>query len=274
MSFEDLWNAALPGVASLTFGRVASAVGVLLVCLIVIRIVMKLLGRVVGRGKLDERVRKYLLMGVKLICYIITAILVADALGVNSSSFVALLSVASLGVTLAAEDILGNVAGGLVLLSSRPFAQGDFIEADGVSGTVEDMALNHTKLVTLDGLTVMIPNKTLSSGKLVNYTALGRRRVCRKVNAPYSAGIDTVKSACFLALERTEGKLSDPAPSVCLTECLPSAMEYSVYCWAATADYWNVYLTLGENLRRAFEERGVDMAYDHLNVHILDGKNP
>ena len=274
MSFEDLWNAALPGVASLTFGRVASAAGVLLVCLIVIRIVMKLLSRILGRGKLDERIRKYLLMGVKLICYIITAILVADALGINSSSFVALLSVASLGVTLAAEDILGNVAGGLVLLSSRPFAMGDFIEADGMSGTVEDMALNHTKLVTLDGLTVMIPNKTLSSGKLINYTALGRRRICQKVNAPYSASIDTVKAACSLALERTKGMLPEPVPSICLTECRPSAMEYSVYCWAAPENYWGVYLELGENLRRVFEEQGIEMAYDHLNVHVLDGKNP
>ncbi len=273
MSFKDLWNTALPGGISLTFGKVASAVGVLLVCLIVIRILMRLLRRIMSRSKLEERVHKYLLMGVKLVLYIITAIIVADTLGINSSSFVALLSVASLGVTLAAEDVLGNVAGGLVLLSSRPFTLGDFIETDGVSGTVEEMALNHTKLVTLEGLIVMIPNRKLSSEKLTNYTALGRRRICQKVNAPYSASIDTVKAACRTALERTKGMLTDPAPSVYLTECRPSAMEYSVYCWAATADYWTVYLTLGENLRRVFEEQGIEMAYDHLNVHILDKNN-
>lgn len=272
VGFEDLWNAALPGVASLTVGRVASAVGVLLLCLIVVRIVMKLLRRILRRTKLDERVQKYLLAGLKLIFYIVAGILVADALGINSSSFVALLSVASLGVTLAAEDILGNVAGGLVLLSSRPFAIGDFVESDGVSGTVEEIALNHTKLVTPEGLTVMIPNKALSAGKLTNYTALGRRRVCQKTRAPYAAPMETVKSACALALERTEKKLPAPAPTVYMTECGSSSMEYSVYCWAKPEDYWDVYLGLGENLRRAFEERGVEMAYDHLNVHILDEK--
>lgn len=272
LSFEDLWNAALPGFASVTVGRVASALVTLLLCLIVIRIVMKLLRRIVRRTKLDERVQKYLLAGLKLIFYIITVIIVADTLGVNSSSLVALLSVASLGVTLAAEDILGNVAGGLVLLSSRPFAIGDFIESDGVSGTVEELALNHTKLVTPEGLTVLIPNKALSAGKLTNYTALGRRRISRKMSAPYAVSMETVKSACFLALERTGGKLSDPAPTVYLTECGSSSIEYTVYCWAKPEDYWDVYLGLGENLRRTFEERGVEMACNHLNVHILDEK--
>ncbi|BAK97874.1 putative small-conductance mechanosensitive channel [Oscillibacter valericigenes Sjm18-20] len=270
MNFTGLWNMALPGVATVTVGRLVSAVITLLICLIVIRIVMKLLYRIVRRTKLDERVQKYLLTGLKLVLYLVTLIIVADTLGINSSSLVALLSVASLGVTLAAEDILGNVAGGLVLLSSHPFAIGDFIETDGVSGTVEEITLNHTKLVTPEGLTVLVPNKALSAGKLTNYTALGRRRVCRKVTASYDAPTETVKSACRLALERTDDKLADPAPTVYLTDYQSSAIEYSVYCWSTPENYWNVYLSLGENLRSAFEEKRVEMTYNHLNVHILN----
>lgn len=272
MNFTGLWNMALPGVATVTVGRLVSAVITLLICLIVIRIVMKLLCRIVRRTKLDERVQKYLLAGLKLVLYLVTLIIVADTLGINSSSLVALLSVASLGVTLAAEDILGNVAGGLVLLSSHPFAIGDFIETDGVSGTVEEITLNHTKLVTPEGLTVLVPNKALSAGKLTNYTALGRRRVCRKVTASYDAPTETVKAACLLALERTADKLADPAPTVYLTDYQSSAIEYSVYCWSTPENYWNVYLSLGENLRSAFEEKRVEMTYDHLNVHILSEK--
>lgn len=272
MGVETLWNTALPGVATVTVGRLVSAVITLLVCLIVIRIAMKLLSRIVRRSKLDERVQKYLLMGLKMVLYVVTVIIVADALNINSSSLVALLSVASLGVTLAAEDILGNVAGGLVLLSSHPFAIGDFIETDGVSGTVEEITLNHTKLVTPEGLTVLVPNKALSAGKLTNYTALGRRRICRKVTASYDAPTETVKAACFLALEWTDDKLDDPAPAVYLTEYQSSAIEYSVYCWALPENYWNVYLNLGENLRSAFEEKDVEMTYNHLNVHIMDEK--
>jgi small conductance mechanosensitive channel len=267
-----IWNTALPGVATVTVGRLVSAVITLLICLIVIRIVMKLLCRIIKRTKLDERVQKYLLVGLKLVLYIVAIIIVADTLGINSSSLVALLSVASLGITLAAEDILGNVAGGLVLLSSRPFTTGDFIESDGVSGTVEEINLNHTKLVTPEGLTVLVPNKTLSASKLTNYTALGRRRICRKVTASYDAPTETVKAACSLALERTADKLAEPAPAIYLTDYQSSAIEYSVYCWSTPENYWNVYLGLGENLRGAFEEKQVEMTYNHLNVHILDEK--
>lgn len=269
MSVETLWNTAVPGIASVTIGGVVSAVITLLVCLIVIKIVMKLLRRLVGRTKLDDRVQKYLLAGMKMVMYILTVIIVADALGINSSSLVALLSVASLGITLAAEDILGNMAGGLVLLSSHPFGVGDFIESDGVSGTVEEITLNRTKLITPEGLTVLVPNKALSSSKLTNYTALGRRRVCRKVTASYNAPTQAVKAACQLALERTGDQLTDPAPSVYLTDYQSSAIEYSVYCWCTPEHYWGVYLSLGENLREAFAEKGVKMTYNHLNVHIL-----
>ncbi|MEA4941966.1 Small-conductance mechanosensitive channel [bioreactor metagenome] len=270
MNFEALWNTALPGAASVTVGRLVYAVITLLICLIVMKILMKLLRRIVKRTKLDERVQKYLLTGLKLALYIVTVVIVVETLGIHSSSLVALLSVASLGVTLAAEDILGNVAGGLVLLSSRPFGIGDFVESDGVSGTVEEITLNHTKLVTPEGLTVLIPNRTLSSGKLTNYTALGRRRICRKVTAPYDASTETVKAACLLALERTPGKLADPAPTVYLTDYQSSAIEYSLYCWSTPENYWDVYLGLGENLRSAFEEKRVKMTYNHLNVHVLN----
>ncbi|MEA5041898.1 mechanosensitive ion channel family protein [Oscillibacter ruminantium] len=266
--FEAFLQTSIPGM-KLTISELFSAVVTLLVCLLVIRVVMKLLRSLIRRTKLDDRVQKYLLMALRLVLYAIAVIIVLGALNVDATSLVALLSVASLGITLAAEDILGNVAGGLVLLSSRPFVIGDFIEADGVSGTVEEITLNRTKLITPEGLTVLVPNKALSSSKLTNYTALGRRRVCRKVTASYDAPTQAVKAACLLALERTGDQLTDPAPSVYLTDYQSSAIEYSVYCWCTPEHYWGVYLSLGENLRDAFAEKGVEMTYNHLNVHIL-----
>ena len=138
-------------------------------------------------------------------------------------------------------------------------------------GTVEEIALTRTKLVTPDGLTVLLPNKTLSASKLTNYTSLGRRRVCWKVSASYDAPTETVKAACLAALDGVEKTLSDPAPSVYLTDYGSSAIEYSVCCWCAPEDYWPVYYQMGENLRTAFERAGVEMTYDHLNVHLLSG---
>ena len=189
------------------------------------------------------------------------------------TSLVALLSVGSLGVTLAAEDILGNVAGGLVILSSHPFSIGDYVEVSGVAGTVHEISLNHTKLVTPDGSLVMLPNKELASSQMTNYTVLGRRRVVQKIAASYDAPTDTVKAACRRALEMTPDLLEDPAPAVYLTAYKDSAIEYTVYAWATPEHWWGSYLALGEHLRDAFAQFGVEMTYDHLNVHIVEDRS-
>lgn len=253
-----------------TLGDVLSAAVTLVLCLVVIRIVMKLLHKLLSKTKLDERVQKYVLSDIKLVLYVITGLIVVDSLGIPVTSLVALLSVGSLGITLAAEDILGNVAGGLVILSSRPFALGDFVEVSGTSGTVEEITLNHTKLVTPDGLLVMLPNKELASSKMTNYTVLGRRRVKQVISASYDAPTETVKAACRQALAATGGILPDPAATIHLTSYGSSAIEYTVYCWSTPEDYWDVYLTLGEQLREAFAAHDVEMTYDHLNVHLVE----
>lgn len=273
MSSLDLSSLMGISLGTLTLGKVISAAVTLLICLVVIRVLMKLLNRLLSRSKLDARVQKYLAVGVRLILYVITVLIVVDSLGIPVTSLVALLSVGSLGITLAAEDILGNVAGGLVILSARPFALGDFLEVGGTSGTVEEISLNHTKLITPDGLMVLLPNKELASSQMTNYTVNGRRRITWKVSASYDAPTETVKAACEQALGMTEHLLKDPAPSVRLTGYGDSAIEYAVYCWAEPADYWDAYFALGEHLRTAFADHGVEMTYNHLNVHILDKKD-
>lgn len=162
-------------IGTFSISAILSAAVTLLICLVVVRVLLKLTRKLLAGSKLDQRVQKYILAGIRLLLYIVTALIVADCLHINMTSLVALLSVGSLGITLAAEDILGNVAGGLVILSSHPFAIGDFVEVSGTSGTVDEISLNHTKLVTPDGLMVMLPNKELASSRMTNYTVLGRR---------------------------------------------------------------------------------------------------
>ena len=173
-------------------------------------------------------------------------------------------------VTLAAEDVLGNVAGGLVILSSHPFAIGDFIESGGVSGTVEEISLNHTKLITPDGLTALLPNKELAASKVTNYTVLGQRRIVWKMTASYGAPTETVKAACYRAVEATEHILPDPAPAVYLTAFGESGIDFTVYCWAAAEDFWGAQFALAENLRAEFAEAGVEIPYNKLDVHIVE----
>lgn len=254
-----------------SLAKILSALVTLLVCLIAVRLIMKITTRLVNRmQKVNDRLQKLILTGVKALLYVLTVIITAEALGFNTSSLTALLSVLTLGITLAAEDILGNVAGGLVILSSRPFAVGDFIEAGGISGTVREIGLNHTKLETPDGQMVLMPNKDLSSSKIINYTVLGRRRIVRTVTASYDAPTEIVMTACMEAVEATANILPDPAPAVYLTNYGASSIEYTIYCWCTVENYWPAYHSINEKLRDTFAKHNVEMTYDHLNVHILD----
>ena len=254
-----------------SLGHILSAILTLLICLVAVRLLLKLAKRLLNSSKrMNDRLRQIILTAVKVVLYILTGIITAGALGLNTSSLTALVSVLTLGVTLAAEDILGNVAGGLVILSSHPFNIGDEIEVSGTTGIVREITLNHTKIETFDGQFVMQPNKELSSSRVINYTAMGRRRVVRKITASYDAPTEQVKAACLEAVAATPNVLPSPAPVVYLTDYGSSAIEYSVRCWTETKDYWGAYFALNENLRDAFAAHNVEMTYDHLNVHISE----
>ncbi len=254
-----------------SLSHILSAILTLLICLLVSRLLLKLAKKLLHRGKkLNDRLRQIILTAIKVVLYVLTGIITAGALGLNTTSVTALVSVLTLGVTLAAEDILGNVAGGLVILSSHPFNIGDEIEISGTVGVVREIALNHTKVETCNGQYVMLPNKELSSSRIINYTAMGRRRVVVNITASYDAPTDTVKAACMEAVAATPNVLPEPAPQAYLTGYGSSSIEYSVRCWTETKDYWGAYYALNENLRTAFAAHNVEMTYDHLNVHVLN----
>ena len=268
---EDLSKIMQTTLGGYSLGHILSAILTLLICLVAVRLLLKLAKRLLDRSKrMNDRLRQIILTAVKVVLYILTGIITAGALGLNTSSLTALVSVLTLGVTLAAEDILGNVAGGLVILSSHPFNIGDEIEVSGTTGIVREITLNHTKIETFDGQFVMQPNKELSSSRVINYTAMGRRRVVRNITASYDAPTEQVKAACLEAVAATPNVLPSPAPAVYLTDYGSSAIEYSVRCWTETKDYWGAYFALNENLRDAFAAHNVEMTYDHLNIHISE----
>lgn len=267
MSISDILSASL---GSFTIGEACSALVTLLICVLIIRAVMKILGRLFSRTHLDGKAQKYVLTAIKAVLYVITALIVLGSLNIDMTSLVALLSVCSLGVTLAMEDILGNMAGGLVILSTHPFQIGDYVEADGVGGTIEEISLNHTKLLTADGQYILVPNRALSSSKITNYSRLGRRRIAIKVTASYDASTADVMAACADAMAQTPNLLADPAPVTRLTNYGESAIEYTLFCWTAVGDYWDSYFALMQNIRGAFDKHNVEMTYEHLNVHIVE----
>lgn len=257
----------------LTVEKAISAVVLLVVCVAVIRLLASLLAKVLERTGMDQRVRRMVLRLVRTVLYIITGLMVAASLGIDVTSLIAMVSVFGLAVSLAVQDVLSNVAGGMVILFSKPFTLGDYISAGDGEGTVEAISLTHTKLNTFDGLQIMLPNSQMAAGKIVNFTVLGKRRVAHTVSASYEDSTEAVFAACRKAIAHTPYVLADPAPQVVLTKYGESAIEYSVRFWAPTDHYWDAYFACLEEIRRSFEADGVTMTYNHLNVHIVeDGK--
>lgn len=258
------------GWGKLTVGSALSALALLLVCLAVAKLLLGLAGKLLGRSAMDERVRRYVLKGVKALLYVLTALIVAGSLGVDVTSLIAVVSVFGLAVSLAVQDVLSNVAGGMVLLFSKPFTLGDYVSTGDGEGEVAEITLTHTKLDTPGGQRVMLPNSKLTAGQIVNYTVRGVRRADHAIAASYDDEPEAVRSACLKALERTPNILPDPAPQVVLTAYGESAIEYRVRFWAKTDDYWDAHFKSLEEIRKAFAEDGVTMTYNHLNVHIVE----
>lgn len=267
-SVSDFMAMSLGGYS---LGKILSAVLTLIVCLLVTKLIIRAVEKLMNRTKYtNDRLRRVTLNASKGVLYILTVIIVAGTIGINTSSLTAIASVLTLGITLATQDLMSNVAGGLVILSTHPFSVGDVIESDGTVGTVREISLNHTKIETSDGQIVFQPNSAISSAKITNYSTLGRRRVVISIGAAYDAPTEDVKAACLEAMAAVPGILDEPAPEVRLVNYGESAIEYSLRCWAGVGDYWEVNFALNEAVRESFNRHGIEIPYNHLNVHILE----
>ena len=254
----------------MTLEQLLTSLIILVACLVAVKLIMALARRLTGKSKMDDRVRRYILGGVKAMLYVVTILIVAQSLGIPVTSLIALVSVFGLAVSLAIQDVLSNVAGGMVILFSKPFSLGDYIETTDGEGDVVEISLTHTKLDTYGGQRVMLPNKAVVAGKIINYSARGIRRIDHAITASYDDSTEAVRAACLRAVEHTPNVLADPAPAVVVTAYKESAVEYHVRFWTDIAHFWDAYSFSLEEIRRCFAEDGVTMTYNHLNVHILD----
>lgn len=266
-AFSDLMATSL---GAMTLEKLLTTLLILAVCLIVIRIVTKLMSRIMAKVNWDHRIERYLCSGVKILLYILTAIIVADSIGIPVTSLIALVSVFGLAISLAVQDVLSNIASGLVILFSRPFDLNDYVGTNDGEGTVAEISLTHVKLDTPDGQRIMLPNSSIVAGKIINYTTLGIRRANHAIGVSYDCDSDAVRASCLKAISRVNGVLEDPAPAVVINNYGESSIEYRVRFWTKTDDYWDAHFQSMEEIRRCFAEDGIVMTYNHLNVHIVE----
>ncbi len=258
------------GIPDLTLGGLLRVVMMVLLGILAIRLLMKMVDRMLERSKSVAAIKPYIHTAVNIFLWVLLALMLAGTLDVDVTSIIAMLSVAGLAVCMALQNTLSNLAGGLVLLVTKPFVVGDYVEADGISGTIAAVDMSYTTFVTPDNKEIFVPNSQLSATKITNYNRLGRRRMDVTLTASYDAPTAQVRAAIEEALAAIPGILDDPAPVVYLSEYQSSSIEYLTRLWTAADDYWTVYYALLEGVRESFARHGVEMTYDHLNVHIVE----
>ena len=258
------------GIAGFTVEKLLTAVVAAAVCLIFIKLLLVLLDRAAARSHIEPQI-KHLIRGLfKGLLIFLTIIVVMGCMNIPVTSLVALLSVVGLAFSLALQGFLSNVAGGLQIVASKPYRVGDYIEVGSCVGTVAEIGLFYTKLNTADNKLIQMPNSSIISSNIINYTAEGKRRVDLTVTVSYDAPPERVKAAMVQMIGEHPLTLATPEPMIHVNAYQDSSIEYIVRAWCATDDYWTVYYDLLDMMKPAFDKFDVEMSYPHINVHMMD----
>lgn len=257
-------------VGSFSLGSLLNAVVIFVVCFIVIKLLKRAIARMLDKSHLDPSLKGFLGSVLSVTLWAIAIIIIADSLGIPVTSLVAVLSVAGLALSLSVQGLLTNLFSGVTILITRPFAVGDFVDIGGNCGTVRSIGLFYTVICTVDNKLIHVPNGDITSAKVVNYSSEELRRVDLDITSAYTCATEDVRAALLEAASITDKALSDPAPFAAISKYNASNVEYTFRVWCKSADYWDVYFGLNENVRKTFAAHGVEMTYDHLNVHVVE----
>ena len=252
----------------LTLEKLLYAAVLLVLCAVLIRLILRAADKLFSRSKLDHTIFGFLRTSAKAILIFITIMLVAGTLGVDTTSLLAILSVAGLAVSLSLQTALSNVAGAMMILTAKPFRAGDYVQIGDKAGTVLTIGAVYTSLRTYDGQRIYLPNSQVTAAAIVNQTAEPARRIDLNVSASYDDAADTVRAVLTQAAAAHEKVLKDRPIEAHVTGYGDSAVNYVLRFWARTEDYWTCYNDVLDGLQAAFSSAGVTMTYPHINVHM------
>jgi small conductance mechanosensitive channel len=243
--------------------KLITAILIYLVGMWVIKRIVRGTRKVMSKSKYDQSLQKFLLNLFSWALKIFLIIVVISRLGVDVTTFAALIAAAGLAVGLALQGSLSNFAGGVLLMIFKPYRIGDLIEAQGVLGTVKGIEIFTTKLVTPQNKLAIVPNGAMANGNIINYTAEGRMRVDTVIGVGYDEDIKKTKEVLLKVLTDNPKVLKDPAPSVNVLELADSSVNFAVRPFCEPQDYWDVYFNTYENCKLALDKAGIEIPYPH-----------
>ncbi len=253
----------------MTYGpKLVGALITLLIGLWLIGIINRSIRKRLEKGNMDPSLRGFTNSLVSIILKLLLFISVIGMVGVQMTSFIAILGAVGLAIGLALSGTLQNFAGGVMILLFKPFKAGDYIDAQGYSGSVSEIQIFNTILKTPDNKTIIIPNGGLATGSTVNYSTEPKRRVDFSFGIGYGDDVDKAKKVLLGLIDADERILKDPAPFVAVAELADSSVNLVVRVWANASDYWGIHFDLIEQVYKTFEKEGLNIPFPQMDVHV------
>lgn len=251
-----------------SISKILQAAVVLIVGIIAIKWGVKKLKLLFEKSKMDANLKPFLLSLIDALLKIILVVSVIGILGVATSSIITVLASAGLAVGLALQGSLSNIAGGVLILTTKPFTVGNYIEVNGYAGTVQAIKILHTEIVTSDNKVIFIPNGNLANSNIVNYSKKATRRVELKFGVSYESNHSEVVRVLKDVISKQRLVLKEPEPFVRMSEYGESAIIYTVRVWVNSQDYWEVYFNILEEAKKQFNENNISIPYPQVDVHM------
>ncbi len=248
--------------------KIIAAILVLIVGFWIIGMVMRGIAKAMQRQNVDPSLSPFIKSVTSVALKAMLFISVAGMMGIEMTSFIAILGAAGLAVGMALSGTLQNFAGGVMILLFKPFKVGDYIDAQGYSGTVNQIQIFNTVLKTPDNKTIIIPNGGLSTSSMTNYSTESRRRVDWTVGIAYGDDTDKAKALMRKLLDEDERILKDPEAFIALSALADSSVNFTVRAWVNASDYWPVFFQFNENVYKTFNKEGINIPFPQMDVHV------
>jgi len=264
---ENLWNDYLPLIVEYGTSLIYAVV-ILVIGLWISKHISNSLRKVMVKRDMDASLIPFITSLADIALKVMVVISALGMLGIEMTSFIALLGAAGLAIGMAFSGTLQNFAGGIMILIFKPFRVGDVLEAQGYTGAVKEIQIFNTIMTTFDNKTIILPNGGLATGSMINYTTQATRRVDWTFGIAYGDDSDTAKRVLIELLTADERVLTDPAPFVALKELGDSSVNFVLRGWVNSADYWPLYFDINEKVYKTFGKEGLHIPFPQMDVHI------
>jgi len=267
MNWQNVWNT----VTDICFDIALKLFGALLVLIIgraLIHFLLKHFPRGSAKHPLDPTARQFFMSITKVALYVMLIVIIVGILGVPMASVIAVVGSAGAAIALALQGSLSNLAAGIMLLIFKPLKLGDYVETNGVGGTVLELGVFYTTLITPDNRHITIPNSSLTNATITNYSREENHRVDLVFTADYGTDAEQAKELILKTVTAHASALTDPAPFVRMTELADSSINFTVRVWCKAENYWDVKFDLTEQIKELFDKNGISIPYPQLDVHV------